>query len=135
MWCLEQRRKANRQRRLEPLGQRQQFRISPHVRRPLGNPLTSERSADRRGADGVIVRGNFQRRETIVADRAGLVSPGSAAFPATQFVSRHHALSSSACGTSRKKYALETQNLFSGEMEKRRRDAENCSHPESHVPH
>ena len=40
-------------------------------------------------AQGVVVVGNFQRGETIVADGAGLVSPGPSAFPAPQFVVRH----------------------------------------------
>ncbi len=42
--------------------------------------------AGKRGAHRVVVVGDFERRETLFADRAGLVSPASAAFAATQFV-------------------------------------------------
>ncbi len=68
----------------EALGEGQQFGVAPHVRCPLGNALT----ADRR-LQCVVVVGHFQRRKTVVADGAGLVSPRPSAFAAPQFVVRH----------------------------------------------
>ena len=63
--------------------------VAPHVRRPLGDALTAEHSSGDLRLQGVVVVGNLQRRETVVADGAGLVSPAASAFPTPQFVVRH----------------------------------------------
>src|SRR5271165_737643 len=85
-WSLKQWSEADRQPRFIALGEGKQFGVAPHVRRPLGNARSCESSL---GAQRVVVVGNFQRRETVVADGAGLVAPGPSAFPAPQFVVRH----------------------------------------------
>src|SRR5579864_3509628 len=86
MWSLKQRNETDRQPRFIAQGEGQKLGVAPHVRRPLGNALAANRPAQ-----GVIVVGNFQRRETVVADGTGLVSPCPSAFPAPQFVVRHMA--------------------------------------------
>src|SRR5438309_11377545 len=83
-WSPQQRSEADRQPRFKALRERQKFGVTPHVRWPLGNALTRNGPAQR-----VIVVGNFQGGETIVADGAGLVSPCPSAFAAPQFVVRH----------------------------------------------
>src|SRR5579864_3628448 len=88
MWSLKQWSEADRQPRFIALGEGKQFGVAPHVRRPLGNARSAEGSLR---AQSVVVVGHFQRRETVVADGAGLVPPGPSAFPAPQFVVRHMA--------------------------------------------
>ena len=96
---LEQRREPYWQSWFKALGEGQKLSVAPHVRGPLGNALASERSL---AADRVIVVSNFQRRETLIADRTGLVSPGSTAFPTSEFVVRHVSYSLSWSPTLRK---------------------------------
>ena len=78
---LQQRRESGGHGGLVILRQRQQSRIAPHAGRALGDLL-----AGKAWTDGLVIVENFQRRETIVADRAGLVSPALAAFATAQFV-------------------------------------------------
>src|SRR5260370_16721215 len=90
---LEKGGEADRQPWLKPRRQRQQFGVAPHGRGTLPNALSASlrlvnRALGQRIPDRVIVVGNLQRRETVVADRARLVAPASFAFPAAQFVVR-----------------------------------------------
>src|SRR5262249_48277342 len=70
MRSIEQRRKADGQFRGVVLGEGQQLRVAPHVRRPLSDALTSDGCFQR-----VVIVSNFQGGETLIADGAGLVSP------------------------------------------------------------
>ena len=68
------------------MGEGQKFGVAPNVWRPLRDALTADRLLQ-----GVVVVSDFQGRETLVADGAGLISPGPSAFAASQFVMRHFA--------------------------------------------
>ena len=88
---LKQRRESDGESRLEARRQRQQFGIAPHVRRALRNAFPAglyfvNRALGERGLNGIVVVSDFERRETLVADRPRLVAPTSSTFPTTQFV-------------------------------------------------
>src|SRR5260370_38499941 len=88
---LEKGGEAHRQPWLKPRRQRQQFGAAPPVRGTLPNALSPSLrlvnpALRQRIPDRVIVVGNLQRRETVVADRPRLVAPASSAFPAGQYV-------------------------------------------------
>src|ERR1700745_1912332 len=81
---VEERRETNRQTWGKALGEGQQFGVAPHVRCPLRDALATDRRSQR-----VVVVSNFEGGETVVADGAGLVSPGPSTFAAPHFVVRH----------------------------------------------
>src|SRR5208282_616171 len=90
--------------------QRQQFTISPHIRCARGKQFARNARAKR-----IVIVGNFERRETVFADAAGLVAPGLAAFAAAELVRArlHFATSFCDCGTSRVKITpVNTKPLF-----------------------
>src|SRR5438270_1618250 len=142
-WSPQQRGEAERQPRFKALGEGQKFGVTPHVRWPLGNALTRNGPAQR-----VIVVGNFQGGETIVADGAGLVSPCPSAFAAPQFVVRHVATrfpgfalqffrSCRAAASSRiraRKSGQKSKGLLFQEKEKRLSESKYSALTESHVP-
>src|SRR5262249_4297011 len=78
----QQRREPYRQRRPIIFRQRQQRRVAPHVRRPTRNFLACY-------SQRFVVVADFQRRETILADRTRLIAPALSALTTAQFVPRH----------------------------------------------
>src|ERR1700677_2272255 len=86
--CLKQRSESHRQPRLKSLGEGQKLGVTPHIRRTLRDAFAAERSLRNPSLDRIVIVSNFERRKTLVANGAGLVSPASTAFPATQFVVR-----------------------------------------------
>ncbi len=75
----DQRRHAHGNFGLVSFGNRQQFGVAPDIGGALGDIVAGEGGARR-----VKVVFHFQRREAILADRAGTIAPLAIAFPAAQ---------------------------------------------------
>ena len=88
------------QRRLKARRQRQQLAIAPNIRSTRGKQFARDARSKR-----IVIVGDFERRETVFADTAGLIAPSFAAFAAAEFVRArsHLAASFCDCGTSRVK--------------------------------
>src|SRR5437763_3407757 len=107
---------------LKILRQGQQAGVTPHAGRALRDLL-----ARNLRAESIVIVADFEWRETIVTDGAGLVSPALPAFATSQFVLGHGLLFlSSSRETS--KSALKAKSSFPG-VEKEERDAEKCYAP------
>src|SRR5437868_3913104 len=112
---------------LKMLRQGQQAGVTPHAGRALRDLL-----ARNLRAESIVIVADFEWRETIVTDGAGLVSPALPAFATSQFVLGHGLLFLSR--SRRRANQPYKRNPLFPEWKKRNEMQKNATHPESHVP-
>src|SRR5260370_27871727 len=69
-------------------GKREKFGITPHVEVASGESFAADGLLE-----GIVIVGDFERREAVFAKRAGDIAPGLAAFAAAEFVVNSHCAS------------------------------------------
>ncbi len=81
----DQRRAANGAWTYEVFRKREKRGITPHIEVAAGKIFAANSFLQ-----GIVIIGDFERGETVFAERAGNVAPGSAAFAASEFVVDRH---------------------------------------------